>query len=631
MPPSMHTQFPPLTDKAQFPLLAAGGDLPCTHLLNCEELTFFAVKDPTSVPSVVRQPGRQWYQYGDARWPSLSSYIEVDTRAAGIPGHSGILVVTYEIPEIETDPLDWVARHGPAAFLFSEERAPSQIEKRLAALREQYAQMQRVPEPGDASPHYAQCHCIYRSAAAIELVGIYLDLLSCDGIPISRFRMASVEPHNIPICRLSLHALFCLNERRLQGLTVLAIPQLTKFEPLLLDDPSKESSWVRFHPLRVLRARSALRAIANPSDLREGIMRYDTAQHIIERRRLEANLQMIAFDLHARRQFSIADDINSSVIAFAHRANGGAIYVLPQPLVDEFAHTDCADVQMQDIQLPFPNLYLHFTPPQPLFLAEGAAVDGCYVLKQGDAYSLILTSRRIGVDYERTLSIASLDPTFSIELANLRHPQNQGGNDVTLSVEEAVERGLQEFLDRNAPPTDDLSQTITRPDGTAARFRDVRAESRRHRIDLFRSQEPIFRASLNILINALCFISFRPEDIAEEWSDDPPQWMREALIDTRDTRSARDRKQHALRVLANGEYIRIRICGKNLFNPVDDSKHGSGSSPRAHWRRGHWRRQRHGKELSCVTIRWIRPTIVKKDSGFPAEARLYEVERPEST
>ena len=79
---------------------------------------------------------------------------------------------------------------------------------------------------------------------------------------------------------------------------------------------------------------------------------------------------------------------------------------------------------------------------------------------------------------------------------------------------------------------------------------------------------------------------------------------------------------------ATGDFTRIRICGKDLFKecPRDDNSEGHGVSPRAHWRRGHWRRQRHGAGLSLVTPRWIRPTIVKQDNGPLVETRLYDVQ-----
>lgn len=358
----------------------------------------------------------------------------------------------------------------------------------------------------------------------------------------------------------------------------------------------------------------------------------ETAQQIMEARRLEANLHMLAFELEARPRSAISNDDDACMGAFSHRANGGAIYVLPDRLVEEFDNTDCDEIRMKDIKLPFRNLFLKFTPPQSLFLAEGAPVDGCYIVKQADEYLFSLTSHWAGVDYSRSLSIACLDPTFSLHLPAPEFSLDKPVQDTDLCINAAVELGIKDFLERNAPPTDNISQTVTRPDGTTAQVIDVRAESRRRRIEVFQSQEPVFRACLNTIVNAACFISFRPEDITEEWDGEPPAWVIEALNDNRDTRSARDRKQHALRAIASGDYTRIRICGKNLFAEVPhEGATGHGVSPRAHWRRGHWRRQRHGVGLSLVTPRWIRPTIVKKDNGPLVETRIYDVQEPPSS
>jgi hypothetical protein len=626
--PSGPEQFPPISDKLRFPLLTSGTELPCTHLMACERLAFFSPKNPSEAGSAILNKGVEWHLYGDTLWSSLSTWIEINTSPGGYPGYSGVLVITYEIPEDEADLLAWVARNGPLHYLFPEERGESVVLQRIELLRR--AEKENVPGPDNSRPSFVQAYCIYRGSPDVRLVARYTDLLNEEGIPIPRYRMADVQPYDIELCRFTLHALFRLNQARLAGMEFIEIPQLDVCEPVYLSSDVKTPSWSRFHPSRVLRTRPAIRAIPTPTNLVEEMMHLETLQQITEARRLERNLHLLAFDLEARPRIAIDNDQNACTGAFMHRANGGAIYVLPDRLVEEFDNTDCDEIRIKDIKLPFPNLFLKFTPPQPLFLAEGAPVDGCYLVKQGDEYLLSLTSFWSGVDYSRSLSVTCLDPTFSIHLPAPELKLNQPGEDTELSVNEAVELGIKEFLEKNAPPTDNISQTITRPDGTTAYVEDIRAQSRKRRIEVFRSQEPVFRACLNIIVNAACFISFRPEDITEEWDGNPPAWIDDALKDTRETRSARDRKQHALRVISSGDYTRIRICGKNLFTEAadDDSTSGKGTSPRAHWRRGHWRRQRHGIGLSLMTPRWIRPTIVKKDNGPLVESRIYDIQTP---
>ncbi len=345
-------------------------------------------------------------------------------------------------------------------------------------------------------------------------------------------------------------------------------------------------------------------------------------QRVVETRQREANGHMLAFARRVRpHALAIYQaDTNASMAAFIHCKHGGAIYTLPDRLVEEFDKTDCTEVQIGDIQLPFPNIFLSFTPPQPLYLADEAPVDGCYVVRQADEYLFMLTARLNGIDYPRSLSLTCLDPTFSLHL-----PAKEAG----LCVNDAIEFGIKEFLAQNAPPEDNFSTRVESPEGNVSTLVDIRAESRQRRIETFRSQEPVFRACLNIIVNAACFIAFRPEDIFEGWAGEPPITVLEAANDAETTRRNRDRKREALRTLESGDFTRIRICGRDLFE--DHAPSGvtdRGKSPRAHWRRGHWRRQRHGVGLTLVVLRWIRPTIVKKDAGSLVEARIYDVQNP---
>jgi hypothetical protein len=596
--------------------------------MGCDRLTFFAPEDSAAVAPIILQPGQEWDLYGDTRWLSLSTWLEIDTSPAGFRGYSGILVMTYEVPTEEPDSFAWIVDRGPLQHLFPQERAEAARKQRLETLRQQAASEEIVSGPDDSTPRFVQSYCIYRGPEQVRCLACYTDLLNVDGVPIPKYRTASIQPRDVEVCRFSLHALFRLNEARLAGMKFMATPQLDVFEPAWLSASDLNPPWAKFHPLRVLRTRTGVRAIPPPENMVDGVMSFKTMQQVAEIRRIEANLHLLAFDLYARPRLNITHDVDRCMAALSHRANGGAVYVLPNRLVEEFDNTDCDEIRMKDITLPFPNLFVKFTPPRPLFLAENVPVDGCYIIKQHEEYLVSLTSHLEEVDYSRSLSVACIDPTFSIHLPAPEFKLDQASDKTDLRVNEAVEMGIEDFLEKNAPPLENISQTITRPDGTEARLEDIRAESRKRRIELFRSQEPVFRACLNIIINAACFISFRPEDISEEWDGNPPAWVIEALADNRNSRSARDRRQHAMRTISSGDYTRIKICGKNLFadGSPDNSATGQGISPRAHWRRGHWRRQRHGTGLSLVTPRWIRPTIVKKENGPMVEARIYDVE-----
>ncbi len=483
----------------------------------CEQLSFYAPADRASVRVIVRSEAVKWHEYGDTRWPTADAWVEIDAGDDGVAAKLGALVMRKEIPADVPDPIAWIAENTPLAWIFPEERSDAAKLQRLSGLRQQAVSTSETDGDGprDSTPRYVQSYCLYRNPSDVKWVASYTDLLNADGIVIPRYRMARAQTSDFELCRFMLHSLFRLNEARFAGLSMYSVPQLDELTPVYVEDDEIPPEWTQFHPMRVLRTRPQVRALPSPSRLTDGVMDFETLEKVSEVRRCEMNLHNLAFSLDARRPVQTALDTNATLAAYLHRANGGAIYSLPARLVEEFDQTDCDEVLLNDLRLPFPNLFLRFDPPSELELDDGAFVDGCYVVKQGDELLFTLTSRWAGVAYDRSLSVVCLDPTFSLHLPIPT-------DNPSITVNEAVALGIQDFLAENAPPTDNFSQPITRPDGTTTFVEDVRAESRKRRIELFRGQEPVFRACLNIVVNALCFISFRPEDVTEEWDHEPP-------------------------------------------------------------------------------------------------------------
>ena len=97
--------FRPISDKALFPLLSAGGELPCVHLMGCEGLVFFAPAEASTARSVVGKEGVEWHLYGDTKWPAPAVWVEFVGRF----GPCGILVLSAAIPAGEPESFDWAA------------------------------------------------------------------------------------------------------------------------------------------------------------------------------------------------------------------------------------------------------------------------------------------------------------------------------------------------------------------------------------------------------------------------------------------------------------------------------------------------------------------------------------------
>jgi hypothetical protein len=606
-------------DKKRFPLLCSLSDQLNHALMVCDKLLFVAPQESPAANLATRLPGVEWHLYGDTRWPCDSSWIEFPLTHYAFLDRGGVLVLRAEIPRQIERPFAWIAANHPLGQILPAIRSPSMTDTISKMLHAESESEEVIAGPDDQHPVYVQSYCVFEQTSGnedVRFVASYTDLLNSAGIVIPRYRTAEVQEQDVELCRFSLHALFRLNAERSKGMRFVTHAQLPHFGPARLSGDVVPSRWVAFHPSRTLRTRPAVRALPSP-DLTNGLMNMPDYEAILSVRHREANAHMLAFERGARpREMALFNtDTNATMTAFMHRAHGGAIYVIPDPLVEEFHHTDCAEVRLGDISLPFASVYLKFTPPESIWLDDDARVDGCYIGKQGDEFLFTLTARLNGVDYEQSVSVACMDAIFALHVPTV---------DPELPINSGVELGIEAFLRENEPPTENFSTDLERPDGTIAHIEDIRARSRKRRIERFRSQEPAFRACLNIIVNAACFIAFRPDDIADAWEGEPSPEVIAAATACGDSRRTRDKRLGALCKLERGDFTRVKICGRDLSAHLADSD-GEGSSPRAHWRRGHWRRQRHGVGLKLVILRWIRPTLVMKDHGPLAENRIYDV------
>ncbi len=223
--------FRPLTDKARFPLLSACAELPCSVLMACDGLVFMAPEDVSAARMVIEKQETDWHLYGDTRWPCRSTWVEFPLSQDTMSGACGIIVLREDIPNREADPLSWSATNNPLISILSQERGDAASQKRLEMLRTQAASSDPIPGPENATPRYIQCYCIFHEQVRDEsrFVATYTDLLNGEGLPIQKYRIASVQMVDIPLCRYALHSLFYLNQARLKGMPFLSAQQLQAF------------------------------------------------------------------------------------------------------------------------------------------------------------------------------------------------------------------------------------------------------------------------------------------------------------------------------------------------------------------------------------------------------------------
>jgi len=87
-------------------------------------------------------------------------------------------------------------------------------------------------------------------------------------------------------------------------------------------------------------------------------------------------------------------------------------------------------------------------------------------------------------------------------------------------------------------------------------------------------------------------------------------------------------KRTAIGRLAEQGFFPVRQIQMEVGTSKDVSKSiiGTGDEVSTHWRRGHWRRQPHGKDRKSIKLVWIKPVLVRADKGAPTAGHVYNVQ-----
>ena len=115
-------------------------------------------------------------------------------------------------------------------------------------------------------------------------------------------------------------------------------------------------------------------------------------------------------------------------------------------------------------------------------------------------------------------------------------------------------------------------------------------------------------AALQLLGNALAYVSAYPEDVREQWQPGTP----EAIV-IKAGRAGKEGVNAASRLFSMG-FRRVRRVGED-FEVADEARGGGGGAKSPHWRTGHWRHQAHGPQMSLRKLIWIRPMRILGGGG----------------
>ena len=287
---------------------------------------------------------------------------------------------------------------------------------------------------------------------------------------------------------------------------------------------------------------------------------------------------------------------------------GRQIMDFPPALIEMLGSTDVDDIPLDTIKLPYASQYLHFGPQKHLELAPGWLVDGAYVEARGEPGDIRFTLTSVPID--RSLSrhwYVIPEPEYTQDFVqDFRHM------DLATAMDTVLADRLHGLNEKRAKAGGDITsqvQTAFREAGEMApegvKVVDVSPSMAQIRLDQENERFPVYGAALRLVVNALCYVTAYPEDIATVWPDGTPA----SLKDKAEGGKGKEVQRAKSKLAALG-YVPIHICGQRVETERARAGIGGHEHPSSHWRRGHWRNQPYGPARMLRKLRWMMPTWV---------------------
>lgn len=305
---------------------------------------------------------------------------------------------------------------------------------------------------------------------------------------------------------------------------------------------------------------------------------------------------------------------------------GRQIMDFPPALIEMLARTDIDDIPLNSIRLPYASQYIHFGPQKDLELEPGWFVDGAYVEQRGVSGDVRFTLTAIPHDHSlsrqwyvfpeaeytqdfvgdyRLMDLSTaINTMLSDRLDSLKVQQTRKGGDITASVQNELSMSGSSI-----------------PDGM--RIKDITPKMAVIRNDITHRRFPTYRAALQLVVNALCYLAAYPDDIDTVWPEGTPTSLRKKAENGKGKEQTRAKSK-----LETLGYVPVHICGKRVakqhsVHEIYSHQHGHKST---HWRRGHWRNQSYGPGRTLRKLIWVMPVVVGANNNEEPEAgHIYQV------
>ena len=271
------------------------------------------------------------------------------------------------------------------------------------------------------------------------------------------------------------------------------------------------------------------------------------------------------FDAEATATLGAKEQVNASAVAAMVLA-GRHIVHFDRDITMALSRSESAGLTVDDLSLPWDDFYMAFDGDG--FIEDGYRLDGLIVERREEALVLIPFIADNPVTQSHGMWEIDLRYGHGVDLleAARRNIHNEyHGDDEDIEDEDAGDEGSEE----DSP----LAMLLKR--------------------------------NLAVFVNALLYLSAEPDAGNTRWQDGaPPRLVEKASLEDR-------RAEKAERELHYSHWNKVRYIG----SPVDRAEARIAGSPAAHWVRGHFRKQAHGKGRLERKIIWIKPHL----SGGSAE------------
>lgn len=282
-------------------------------------------------------------------------------------------------------------------------------------------------------------------------------------------------------------------------------------------------------------------------------------------------------------------------------ARGAVVYDFKQSLVDALSASSVGQISISDLNFPFTGAYVSFGARKDLTLRSGAEVTGAYVFwNPGQDMRLMLTaplpaSVPLAERWEEVYYLRILEKNFYT------------------NIETAIKQALHD-------DSEDLHQAAQKLRGSteARELEGLRTIERA--LALNEANSDTFARCFQLIASALCYVTAFPSDTLIDWQTGTPEKLRAKASGE----ASKEAKRAASKLNALG-YRRVYHVGQEFTASAERASHGQVGP---HLRRGHWRAQAHGPQMTLRKVIWIRPTRVLGGPSPSDEPRVYSTEPP---